>query len=82
MAGRIDESLPFHALRIAVLTVSDTRTAQTDSSGATLVEHMLHDKKMDAGTLPFLLTRGIGQTYLDRIVDLSTVAAFLDAQRR
>ena len=52
------------------------------ASGARLVEHMLHDKKMDAGTLPFLLARGIGQTYLDRNVDLGTVAAFLDAQPR
>ena len=51
------------------------------ASGATLVEHMLHDKKMDAGTLPFLLALGIGQTYLDRQVDLQAVAAFLDASR-
>jgi molybdenum cofactor biosynthesis protein B len=36
MAG-IDESLVFHPLRIAVLTISDTRTEQTDSSGALLV---------------------------------------------
>lgn len=50
------------------------------ASGARLVEHMLHDKKMDAGTLPFLLARGIGQTYLDKTVDLAAVAAFLDAE--
>jgi 3-dehydroquinate synthase len=48
------------------------------ASGAKLVEHMLHDKKMDAGTLPFLLARGIGQTFLDKTVDLGEVAAFLD----
>ena len=48
------------------------------ASGARLVEHMLHDKKMDAGTLPFLLARGIGRAYLDRSVDLAEVAAFLD----
>jgi len=47
--------------------------------GARLVEHMLHDKKMSAGTLPFLLARGIGQTYLAQDVDLADVAAFLDA---
>ena len=35
MAG-IDQSLPFHPLRIAVLTVSDTRTNETDRSGALL----------------------------------------------
>ena len=52
------------------------------ASGATLVEHMRHDKKMDGGTLPFLLARGIGQTYLDRSVDLADVAAFLDDQPR
>jgi len=52
-----------------------------EASGARLVEHMLHDKKMAAGTLSFLLARGIGQTYLDRGVDLAEVAAFLDAER-
>jgi 3-dehydroquinate synthase len=43
---------------------------------------MLHDKKMDAGTLPFLLARGIGKTYLDKSVDLIEVEAFLNAQPR
>ena len=41
MPGRIDESVPFRALRIAVLTVSDTRTAADDRSGDTLVERLL-----------------------------------------
>lgn len=36
----IDESLTFHPLRIAVLTVSDTRTAETDSSGDLLAERL------------------------------------------
>jgi molybdenum cofactor biosynthesis protein B len=39
MAG-IDPSLEFHPLRIAVLTVSDTRTEETDRSGALLVERL------------------------------------------
>jgi 3-dehydroquinate synthase len=52
------------------------------ASGATLVEHMRHDKKMAAGTLPFLLARGIGRTYLDKTVDLAAVETFLDAQPR
>ena len=52
--------------------------AGIDASGARLTDHMLHDKKMDAGTLPFLLTRGIGQTFLDRSVDLASVATYLD----
>ena len=35
MAG-IDESIPFKSLTIAILTVSDSRTPETDKSGATL----------------------------------------------
>ncbi|MGH6736428.1 MAG: molybdenum cofactor biosynthesis protein B [Methyloceanibacter sp.] len=36
MTARIDESRPFIPLRIAVLTVSDTRTKKTDKSGPLL----------------------------------------------
>lgn len=36
----IDESLKFKPLNIAVLTVSDTRTIETDTSGATLVDRL------------------------------------------
>lgn len=39
MAG-IDETLTFYPLRIAVLTVSDTRTEETDKSGALLVDRL------------------------------------------
>ncbi|WP_136645312.1 molybdenum cofactor biosynthesis protein B [Tabrizicola sp. YIM 78059] len=38
--SRIDESLPFHPVRIAVLTVSDSRTPETDRSGDALVERL------------------------------------------
>ncbi|MDB5679991.1 3-dehydroquinate synthase [Sphingomonas bacterium] len=48
------------------------------ASGAVLVDHMRHDKKMDAGTLPFLLARGIGRTFVDHSVDLADVMTFLD----
>ena len=40
MAG-IDETLPFHPLNIAVLTVSDTRTMETDTSGALLADRLV-----------------------------------------
>jgi molybdenum cofactor biosynthesis protein B len=39
MAG-IDEKLSFHPLRIAVLTVSDTRTEETDTSGGLLASRL------------------------------------------
>ena len=38
--SRIDETLPFLPVRIAVLTVSDSRTAATDVSGDTLAERI------------------------------------------
>jgi 3-dehydroquinate synthase len=50
----------------------------TNADGRTLAAHMAHDKKRDGGTVPFLLARGIGQTYLDKSVTLDEVAAFLD----
>ncbi len=37
MPGRIDTDIPFQPLQIAVLTISDTRTAADDRSGDTLV---------------------------------------------
>lgn len=48
--------------------------------GAELVAHMRHDKKMDAGTLPFVLLRGIGGAFLDSEVLLTDVARFLDEE--
>ena len=55
--------------------------AGVKASGRKLVAHMLHDKKMEGGRLPFLLARGIGQTFLDKNVDLAVVEAFLDGER-
>ena len=47
-------------------------------SGSDLTNHMKHDKKMSDGNLPFLLARGIGDTFLATDVALSDVTAFLD----
>ena len=40
MAG-IDEKLTFYPLKIAVLTISDTRTEETDTSGRLLAERLV-----------------------------------------
>jgi 3-dehydroquinate synthase len=50
------------------------------TDGRALAGHMLHDKKMDAGTLPFVLLAAIGQAFLDREVALDDVADFLNEQ--
>ncbi len=52
------------------------------AEGAALVSHMLHDKKMDGGTLPFILAKCIGKAYVDREVALSDVVSFLDREPR
>ncbi len=52
MPPGIDQSLPFVPVRIAVLTISDTRTLETDSSGAILAQcivgagHLLHERRI------------------------------------
>ena len=43
----------------------------------TLIHHMRQDKKMKAGTLPFILARGIGKAFVARDVPLAEVEAFL-----
>ena len=53
-----------------------------DCDGKALTRHMLHDKKMDAGTLPFVLMKGIGEGFLAKDVELGDVARFLDEQLR
>jgi 3-dehydroquinate synthase len=56
--------------------------AGVQDSGAALTAHMLHDKKATGGRVPFLLARGIGQTFLAADVDIMDVAIFLDEDRR
>lgn len=65
----IDESLPFHPLRIAVLTVSDTRTEETDKSGRLLADraiaggHALAEKAIVADDVDAI--RGQVRTWAD-----------------
>ena len=61
--SRIDETLPFHPVRIAVLTVSDTRTPETDKSGDTLVAllaaegHDLADRAIEKDSIEAIRSR-------------------------
>jgi len=70
------------AARIAAAVSAAGLRAEISELGITcnpraLTDHMLHDKKMDAGTLPFILLRNIGAAFLDRDVSLSDVTEFL-----
>jgi molybdenum cofactor biosynthesis protein B len=75
--SRLDESRPFIAVNIAVLTVSDTRTARNDTSGDTLAARIVQAghrvaaraiAKDDAGDLEILLRRWIDDPLIDVIV--------------
>ena len=64
----------------AVGMVSEVAALGLDCDGQALVAHMLHDKKMDAGTLPFILLSSIGTAFVAKDVDLAEVTAFLDGE--
>jgi 3-dehydroquinate synthase len=64
----------------AVGLPADLPALELHCDGARLADHMRHDKKMDAGTLPFILLRGVGEAFLARDVQLADVAAFLDEE--
>lgn len=76
-ASRIDETKPFHPVRIAVLTVSDTRTRENDTSGDTLVErltgagHVLADRALlrdDVEQVRAQLSRWVASPDVDVII--------------
>ena len=56
--------------------------AGISASGSALTAHMAHDKKASGGKVPFLLARGIGQTFLATDVAINDVAQFLDGEPR
>ena len=75
--GRIDETRPFLAVNIAVLTVSDTRTLETDTSGAALAERIGKAghtvavrlvEKDDAGAIEAVLRRWIADPSVDVVI--------------
>ena len=76
MSG-IDETIPFAAINIAVMTVSDTRTEETDRSGATLAErletagHCLAEKRIvpdDRAAIEAQLRRWIDDPEVDAVI--------------
>jgi molybdenum cofactor biosynthesis protein B len=75
--SRIDETRPFLPVRIAVLTVSDTRTLENDTSGAALVEriaaagHVLADRRIvhdDVGALASVFREWIDDPLVDVVI--------------
>ncbi|HUE79630.1 MAG TPA: 3-dehydroquinate synthase [Sphingomicrobium sp.] len=50
------------------------------ASGAKLVDFMLEDKKIEGGTLPFILARGIGEAFVEQQLPLERVQRFLESK--
>ena len=59
---------------------SEVAALGLNCDGQALAAHMLHDKKMDAGTLPFVLLKSVGEAFLAKDVALTDVAKFLDGE--
>jgi 3-dehydroquinate synthase len=76
----VDDAARVSAVLERAALPTTLKQAGVSASGEALVAHMLHDKKRENGTLPFLLARGIGQTYLARDVELGDVVAFLNEE--
>ncbi len=55
----------------------DPRVIGVAAPPARLIAHMMQDKKVSAGRLPFILARGIGEAFVARDVALTEVEAFL-----
>lgn len=75
--GRMDMTLAFRALRIAVLTVSDTRDEESDTSGKLLADRVLRDGhalavramvKDDVGEIQAQMKQWIADPQVDVIV--------------
>jgi len=75
--ARIDESRAFVPVGIAVLTVSDTRTMDTDTSGAALIErieaagHTVRDRNIvrdDADAIEAMLRAWIATPNIDVVI--------------
>jgi molybdenum cofactor biosynthesis protein B len=75
--ARLDETRPFIAVNIAVLTVSDTRTMETDTSGQTLADritaagHTVAARaivKDDAAAIEVLLRGWISDATIDVVI--------------
>src|ERR1700761_570786 len=75
--ARLDETRPFIPVNIAVLTVSDTRTAANDTSGDTLADRIVKTghrvavraiEKDDTAAIEALLRRWIADPEIDVII--------------
>ena len=74
---------PEEAERVAAHLQSAGLPVRIEGMGAgRLVQHMASDKKASGGRVAFILTRGIGEAFVDRSVEPGEVEAFLERELR
>jgi 3-dehydroquinate synthase len=76
-ADRVRHHLQSCGLPVGLATLGANARAGTPWDSATLVSHMLRDKKVSEGRITFVLARGIGQAFLESNVELEAVEALL-----
>ena len=85
--GKIADGLPFRALNIAVMTVSDTRDAESDTSGKVLADrvardgHVLAARALVASHGARILWSGWTVNAIREMIYLSTFFTVYDNQR-
>ncbi|KKB07593.1 3-dehydroquinate synthase [Devosia chinhatensis] len=75
-AGRVEAHLKRAGLPTTLGDIAGT-LGSTD----TLMAAIAQDKKVQRGALTFILTRGIGQAFIEKNVDPATIRSFLDEMR-
>src|SRR5690606_15666116 len=75
-AGRVAAHLQRAGLPTTLAEIPGTL-----GSTETLMAAIGQDKKVSRGALTFILTRGIGQAFIEKGVDPSAVSTFLDEMR-
>jgi len=75
-AARVRRHLDAVGLPVRLRTIGGDNRRRWDS--ARLIEHMRGDKKAEAGKLTFILARGIGQAFVTREVDETSLRGLLD----
>lgn len=74
-----DDAARVAAHLAAVGLPHDLASAGVTDDARTLAAHMAHDKKARGGTVPLILARAIGQSFVSTEFGLDRVAAFLGA---
>lgn len=76
-AARVRAHLQACGLPVELTAIGGNARTGAGWNSATLVSHMMRDKKVSEGRITFVLARAIGEAFLERDVELDRVEALL-----